>query len=215
MKIAALSVFGLLLVTVLPALGQKPLMEGTVAYKVKLTTPDHHLFDGIFTFTIKDGKIRKELKLDNGYHYTLLVNTTNNTVYSLINRMGKNYAIQLTMSELQETHKKYSDFNLAEDRKQGKIIAGYTAFKGDVTYTDGSKCDIYYTPDWYADVSVSYDRFPGAKFIPLSYTYKDENGSSMLFEADKVSASPVENSIFKVPSEYKIISNAEYKQLKR
>ncbi len=215
MKMNAGAILALLLCMVAPALAQKPFMEGVIVYKVKLATPDKHYYDGEFTFTIKDGCIRKELKLSNNYQYILLINTANNTAYSLVMRNGRKYAVQLKTEELENNQRKYEGFVLKEERNTGKVIAGYTVFKGSVTYADGSSSEIYSTPDWYPEKSLTYDHFPGAKFLPLSYTYKDESGSSMQFEAETVSISAVENSMFKLPSDYKIISNNEYKQLRK
>ena len=215
MKNVPIILFVVLLGAGLNAWGQKPFMEGTIAYKVKLSTADNRFFDGVFIFTIKGGRIKKELKLNNGYQYVLLINSANNTYYSLQTKNGKNYAIQLTLAEIEEAQQKYNGFVHKEDKNSGKIIAGYTTYKGDVTYADGSHCEIYSTPEWYPDKGFTYDRFPEAKFLPLSYTYKDEDGSGMQFEAEKISVLPVENSVFRVPSDYKIISNNEYKQLRK
>ena len=197
------------------AYAQKPFMEGMIEYKVKLVTSEGRPFEGKFTFTIKAGRIKKELKLNNGYDYILLINSMNNTIYSLQTMNSKKYAIQLTMAEIEENQDKYRGFSLKEDRTTGRVIAGYTVFKGEVTYTDGSQAEIYFTPDWYPEKSITFDRFPDAKFMPLSYTYIDENGSSMHFEAEKINVLPVENAVFKLPSDYKVISHNEYKQLRK
>ena len=194
---------------------QKPFMEGTIDYKVKLTTADGRIFDGTFTYTIKTGKIKKELKLNNGYQYTQLINTANNTIYSLQTRNGKNYAIQLTMDEVAQAQKKYTGFTCKEDRNSSKAIAGIRAYREDITYPDGTRSEVYATSDWYPDKSITYDCFPNAKFLPLYYTYKDETGSGMQLEAKELSILPVENAYFKVPADYKIISNTEYKQLRK
>ncbi len=215
LKINAGIVLALLLCIASPAVAQKPFVEGVIVYRVKLATPDKHYYDGQFTFTIKGGNIKKELRLSNNYQYVLLINTASKSAYSLITRNGKKYAVQLKTEELENSQRKYEGFALKEEKNTGKVIAGYTVFKGRVTYTDGSVSEIYSTPDWYPDKSIVYDHFPGAKFLPLSYTYTDESGSSMQFEAETVNISPVENSIFKLPADYKIISNNEYRQLRK
>ena len=60
---------------------------------------------------------------------------------------------------------------------------------------------------------ITYERFPNTKFLPLSFSYKDENGMTMLFDAEKVEAAPVENAVFRIPPDYKMISYKEYKEL--
>ena len=74
---------------------------------------------------------------------------------------------------------------------------------------------MFYSNDWYPLQSITYERFPGAKFLPISYSYTDEHGIAMDFEADLIEMQPVENAIFRIPPEYKMISYEEYKQLSK
>ncbi len=194
---------------------QKPFVEGAIAYKVKLEATDNKVYEGVYNFTFKGGRIRKELKLNNGYQDVLVINCTNNSAYSLQTRNGKKFAIQLNMAEIATRQKKFAGYTFNENRNIGKIIAGITVFKGEIVYPDGNRSVVYYTPDWYPDKSITFERFPDVRFMPLSFDYKDENGFIMHMEAEHVSVSPVENSVFNIPDDYRIISHQEYKQLSK
>ncbi len=48
------------------ATAQKPFTEGVIVYNVELVSPDNTSVKGIYTFSIKDAMIKKELVLENG-----------------------------------------------------------------------------------------------------------------------------------------------------
>src|ERR1700744_2066145 len=96
-----LSILLLLLFAGFYGRAQKPFTEGTVVYKVTLEAADNKTFSGTYTFFIKGNQIRKEIKLNNGYQDVVLLNCGTNKVYSLQNKNGKKYAIELSMQELQ------------------------------------------------------------------------------------------------------------------
>lgn len=206
----------LLVFCVATAHAQKALTEGTVKYKVVFENANHQKFNGMYVFTFKNGNIRKELTLTNGFRDVVIMNTNNNTIYSLHDKNSKRFAIQLSMDETRGRQAKYVGFTTAE---QAGGVRDFGTVKGQkvmVTYKDGSHADIYYTKDWYAEKGITYERFPDARFLPLYYTYADDvRGFSMSMEATEVSAAPVENSLFRVPADYRIITNEEYKQLSR
>ncbi len=196
-------------------MAQKPFVEGTIEYKIELTSSDHKTYSGTYIFNFKEGAIRKEIKLNNGFKDILLINSTLNTAFSLQDKNDRKYAVQLKMDEIVARQKKYKGFTLKEDRTSGKIIAGITVFKGSAQYADGTKVEVYFTPEWCPDKAIAFDLFPDARFLPLLYVYTDENGNTLRMEATKVSVSPQENSIFRVPTDYKILTNAEYKKLSK
>lgn len=201
-----------LLLFTLSGIAQKPLTEGFILYKVKLESPDNKIFTGTYTFTFKGGQLRKDLKLTNGYQHVLIINATANIVYSLQSRNGRKYAVELNLQEIIEKQGKYANFTLANE-KSIAAVAGCAAFKATIGYKDGSTADICYTKEWQPPIAMAYNRYPGALFMPLVFSYKDDDGIIMHFEAEKVVAEPVENATFRIPPDYMIISNAEYKQM--
>lgn len=195
---------------------QKPLTEGTIKYKVVFENASHQSFSGTYVFTFKNGNIRKELMLSNGFRDIVIINTNNNAIYSLHDKNGKRFAIQLSMEEMKARQTRYIGFKIADQQGKEREFGKTRGQKATVTYKDGRQTDIYYTGEWYAEKSITYERFPEARFLPLYYTYADEvRGFSMSMEATDVSAAPVENSLFRVPGDYKIITNEEYKLLSR
>ncbi len=196
-------------------MAQKPFAEGTITYKVRLRSPDQKEFTGIYIFIIKGGEIRKELRLDNNYQDVVLLNCVTSKVYSLQNRSGKKYAIQLNMNDLVKKQEKYAGYIIKGEEANTKNMAGYAAFKGNINYTDGSNTDVFYTKEWQPAQAITYERFPDAKFLPMSFSYKDENNIVMQFEVEKIEPGPVESAVFRIPADYQMISYSEYKQLSR
>lgn len=192
---------------------QKPFTEGTVVYNVTLSSQANQTFSGTYTFFIKGNLIRKEIKLNNGYQDIVLLNCGNNKVYSLQNKNGKKYAIELSMQELQKRQARFDGFKLANETTDAKKIAGYAIYKANVKYADGSSPEVYYTKEWQPTETITFERFPNARFLPVRFSYTDEHGMTMTFEAQKIDLEPVENSRFRIPADYKMISYKEYKEL--
>jgi hypothetical protein len=215
MDLKARVIFSLFLILGVRAYSQKPFAEGIIHYKVTLGTEDHQVINGTYTFIIKGSHIRKEIKLDNGYEDVLLIDCGSNKVYSLQVGNGKKYAVELSMSELMKNQDRYKGFVLENEHAGQRSIAGCSVFKGNIKYKDGSNYEIYYTREWEPSEPVTFERFPGPGFFPLYFSYKNENNLSMEFEAENITPGPIENAMFRIPPDYKMISNAEYKELNR
>lgn len=209
------SLLVLLILLCVSAGAQKPFTEGILRYKVKLKSPDNRTYKGYYTFTFKGPHVKKELKLDNGFEDVVLIDCGTGKVYSLQNRNGKKFAIQLSMEEIVKKQDAFLGFTVSDQESDRQEIDGFAVSKGKVSYKDGSSAEIFYSKDWYPLQSITYERFPGAKFLPMSYSYTDEHGISMDFETDKLLLEPVENAVFRIPPEYKMISYEEYKELSK
>jgi hypothetical protein len=192
---------------------QNALTEGTVRYNLKLVDKDAQEFAGTFLLTVKNGWVRKDITLSNGFSYLLIIDCMSNKAYSLKTVNGVGYAIQIAMAELYAKQKPFDGFVLANNTTDAGNIGGQAATKGIVTYTDGSTSSLHYTTAWYLEKGIAFERFPAARFLPLEYTYSDEAGSRMYLKAESVSAAPVEESMFKIPNSYIMISSAEFKKL--
>lgn len=197
------------------AAAQKPFAEGVIIYKVKLTAQDNKQIEGTYTFIVKGNLIRKELKLNNGYEDIVLLNCDANTVYSLQNQNGRKFAIELSMPDMVKRQEKYKGYSIRSEAGNSRNIAGYAAYKSNISYSDGTIIEVYYTKDWSPVQTITFERFPNAKFLPLQYTLTDERNMTMLLEMEKMQAGPVENALFRIPADYKMISYNEYKQLSR
>ena len=212
-KYPVLLLFSLL--TGIQVIAQKPFTEGIIVYKVTMMTADNKEYKGVYTFTFKGTQIKKELKLGNGYQDVVIYNCGASTLYSLQNRGGKKYAIQLSMEHYIQEQEKFAGFHLKTETTDNKKIAGFTANKGAISYNDGTVAEISYTNEWYPSQPIAFERFPDARFFPLYFSYTDEKGMTMQFEATKIEAEPIENSVFRIPPDYKIISYGEYKELSK
>ncbi len=198
-----------------PSYAQKTFTEGTIVYKVKLRTPDNNEFGGTYTFTIKGNQVKKEVKLNNGYEDIVLLNCATNKVYSLQNLNNRKYAIELSMDEMVRNQQKFEGYIIKDEQTNSKSIAGFAAYKGNINYREGSAADIYYTKDWRPAQAITFERFPNAKFLPVSFSYKDKDGMIMDFEIEIVVPGPIDNAVFRIPADYKMVSYTEYQQLSR
>ncbi|MBX2905113.1 MAG: hypothetical protein KF744_03690 [Taibaiella sp.] len=215
MRHSALILLLCLLLCAGSAAAQKPFTEGTLTYKVELTTPEGEVIKGIYIFSIKDGEIKKELKMDNGFEDVTLLYCEKHAIYTLQSREGKKYAIQLSMDDLVKKQERYKGFTVERESEQKHKVAGTTVFKGKLRYTDGSTTEILYTKEWKPVQAVTFNRFPDAPFFPLSFAYKEPSGISMRFDAETMDVTPVATSAFQIPPDYKMISYEEYKQLNK
>lgn len=207
----------LLLLTLLPVtevFAQKQFNEGTVIYDVQLEGNDNQMVKGTFVLTVKNGRLRKQIKLENGFIYDLIIDCISNKVYSLKEASNKSYAIQLDMNDLFLKQQPFEQFRLEEDRKDKKTIGGITAYHGTVRYKDGKTSDIYYTNEWKPERKVTFERFPDALFFPLAYTFEDAAGSLMRMEVKSISASPVSEGVFRLPGDLMMISRDEFRKLR-
>jgi len=197
---------------------QQTFVEGTIRYSVSIgPVSDSTGFTehaGTYTLIVKGSQLRKELTMNTGYQNIIITNGNAGTAFSLQSNGGQRYAIQLSMHNLKLRQQPYEDFK-QQDFPGKMTIAGLPCEKSMVTYKDGSRSALYYTTTWLAPKINMFDRFPGIKNVPLSFEYRNDDGIIMHFQAEKLEAVPVESSLFRVPADYKIISNAEYKQQRR
>lgn len=206
-KLAAL----LLVIFALPAFAQKSLVEGVVTYNAVTTNPEGVKSSGVYSVTVKNQQVRKDLKLANSENAWIVDNS--DVVYTLRSSGDKKYAVEVKKADFNKRHEKYAD-PVIKDADEHKMIAGLKAEKAIVTYKDGSSVTVYYTKEWLPDAEYTFERFRGLKGFPLAFEYKNSKGITTYFEATSLQARPVESTNFKVPAAYKIISNEEYKQLK-
>ncbi len=207
-----ISILVLLVCVTTGLLAQKPFTEGVIVYQVKMGPDNPEISPGTFTVTVKGGQIKKEMKL-NGQESIIIINCLTNKVYSLQNRNNKKYAIELSMDDMVKEQVRFKGFTIKNEYNDNKKIAGFAVSMGNAAYRDGTTTLVSYTKEWKPAQTITFDRFPGALFLPLEFLYKNESGLTMKFLAEKVEPGPVENAIFRIPADYKLISYSEYKEL--
>lgn len=198
------------------AQAQQSFVEGSIVYSVSIGPvagsggfTEHA---GTYTLTVKGATVRKELRMNSGYQNIIIENSNTGAIYSLQPAAGHNYAIQLRTADMASKLKIYEGFS-QKDEDGTMTIAGQPCRKASVQYKDGSTSSLYYSTAWTTPNSTLFERFPSIKYLPLSFEYRNEEGITMHFAAEKLEASPVESALFRVPPDYKIISNAEYKAI--
>jgi hypothetical protein len=214
MSLKSFCIFLMLLAT-FRVQAQKIFTEGVMVYKVTLEAADHKVYTGTYIFTCKGSKIKKELRLNNGYQDVVVLDCEHNKAYSLQKWNGKKYAIELSLDEIRRRQEPFDGYIVKNEESNTGKIAGYAVYRGYVNYHDGSNGEVLYTREWQPMQAVTFERFPNAHFLPLHFSYKDEHGATMTFDAEKVESEPVENAVFRIPPDYKTISNAEYRQMSR
>jgi hypothetical protein len=208
----------ILLCCSLTAGAQQPFTEGVIRYAVSIGPVSggngftEHA--GTYTITVKGSQIRKDLVMNTGYQNTQLMNVNAGTLYSLQSNGGQKYAIQLTIQDLKERQRPYEQFSQKEAAGD-MTIAGWPCKRTIISYKDGTSSELYYTTAWQSAEPTLFDRFPGIRNIPLAFEYRNEEGIVMHFQAEKLEVVPVESALFRVPADYKVISNAEYKKQNR
>lgn len=197
-------------------LAQQVFKEGTLSYNVTIQGPADQYegvkeYKGTYTITIKGAMQRKELKLDNGFNDVTIVDGVKNKVYSLREFGRKQYAIELDNDMLKDKAKVWRGFSLNSDGAQ-QVFANIKGQKGVVTYPNGSTCDIYYSKEWQPGTDM-FEHFPDIQVLPLAYIINSTGGMDMHFKITAIDAKPVEQSLFRIPRSYKIISYEEYRQM--
>lgn len=207
----------LVFISSLQVKAQQVFSEGHIIYDVTIDPPANQeglqQYSGTYTVTVKGKHIRRELNMDNGFNSVLLLNTEDNSAYSLKKAGDKYYAIELDPEDREKEQKRYRGFTLKEECCSISI-AGMNTLKGTVLYTDGSSAEIYYSTDW-QPVTGLFDRFPAMQVMPLDFVYKGEDGLRTHFRATAMKSEPVENAAFRIPRNYRILSHKDYEELTR
>lgn len=186
---------------------QKKLVEGSVTYRATMKSPDGTTKEGAYTVSVKNKQLRKEIKIGSDFENVVIVDNTDK-MYSLRSMDGRNFAVEMSPADYEKKNERYAGSTIKEANDK-KVISGQNAQKAVVSYKDGTTADVYYTKDWVIDVPFLFERFQGLQGLPLSFDYKNEQGVIIVFEAVKLDQEVVENSKFKVPAGYKVISNEE------
>lgn len=207
----------LFLLLSLQTVAQQQLVEGELVYSVSIRKGgenEQFVKSGTYTIFLKGSAIRKDLKLDNGYSNTIIINNSDGLAYSLKESRGNKFAIQLKQQEMLDREKPFQDFVLISEDNQS-TIAGFKAERGTAKYKNGTRSELLYTKELSLNQPYLFSRLPGISVTPLFFEIVNEDGTTMRFEAEKIVAKPVESSLFKLPTDYKLISNEEYRQLSR
>lgn len=196
---------------------QKLFSEGIITYQVSIDPPDNAegitQYSGTYTITLKGKNIKKELKLDNGF-LVVMLHTSDNNIYSLKKSGDKKIAIQLDKDHMEKQYGRYNNFQITKTSSEKQPVAGYMGYPALITYKEGTTSEIIYTEEWKTETNV-FERLPGITVLPLNFKVQTDDGVILHFRVKHIDATLVESSNFKIPTDYKIMSNAEYRELKQ
>jgi len=200
-----------------PAMAQNPFVEGRITYAVSMDpSPDQSgitQHGGTYTIYIKGRMFRKELKLDNGYESTVIWDGNTHTAYSIPPSAQEPIAVQLSRQDLEASQKSYRKFRL-KDAEGSQQVGGWSCRPATVSYPNGNQSNICYSRDWTISESLLYEWFPGISFLPLSFEFRNGSGMLLRFHAESVTEIPLESTLFRLPGNYRILSNREYQKMK-
>lgn len=131
--------------------------------------------------------------------------------YSLRKIGREQFALQLDTEQLKKKQMKCATFTTQEYTNDIKSIANFKTEKAKLFCNDAPPLLIYYTKEWTINNEFLFENFPFFQYLPLAYDIKNDDGSLLHFELQKIEATPQDNGSFKVPEGYKIISYEEYK----
>ena len=195
-------------------LAQRQFTEGKIIYEITLHPGNENAeqLTGTYTIILKGKQLRKELLLNNGFSTTILHDEAKKIAHTLRQSGDKKYAVQHNREQIKKQQAKLEGFTLAKMEKVTNL-AGYEGRRGIITYTDKTVTEIIFSEEWQPE-SYIYDRFPGITVLPLEFSVATDEGVILHFRVKSIEPVPVENSNFKIPQDYKIITNEEYRQLK-
>lgn len=212
MKIFKSIFAALLILSSHSAFAQKKLVEGSITYKATMKNSDGTAKEGTYIISVKNKQVRKEIRIGGDFENVVVVDNSGK-IYSLKSMDGRNFAVEMTPDDYEKRNAKYTG-GTVKDAGQTKIISGQNAQKATISYKDGNTADLFYTKDWLIEAPYLFERFQGLEGVPLAFDYKNDQGVVITFEAVKMDEDIVENSKFKVPAGYKMISNEEYRNLR-
>ncbi|MEP6615448.1 MAG: hypothetical protein ABJA57_02665 [Ginsengibacter sp.] len=211
-KKMAITIF-LYLLTVLPAMAQKTLSEGSLVYNISIQTGSKEpkmadMLDGATTTVyIKGSQSRTELLSGLGTEATIH-DAKSGTGVILKNYSGQKLMITLTDDDWKSKNKKYEGITF-ENTPETAVIAGYNCKKAIAKLNDGTSFVVYYTADLMV-ANKDYDyQFKTLTGLPLQYEWQS---GKMIFKytLSKINFDPVSASKFEIPkSGYRVLSYDE------
>lgn len=205
----------LCMVSVLSAMAQKKLTEGTISYDIVINTGTAKpqaadFFDGATsTVYLKGAKSRTEMVSSLGTQATIIDATKN--AFAVLKEYGnQKYLIQMTPADFKELNSKYENvnFTFTDDTK---TIKGYKCKKAVGKLSDGTSFVVWYTPDLVPenmDFQYANRTLPG-----LAMEYESSVGSlKVTYTVSKIDFGTVDPKKFELPtSGYRVMTYQESK----
>lgn len=211
------SLLGLFILSSLAVKGQVKFNEGVLEYRVQIKNEaDTIRNEGTFTIHIKEGNVRKELKLNNGYDHVTLTNY-NLGKHIILQKFNKHhYAVEMPEKEYRKKSAKYSNAQYYQEGSWLHVDDSLQETNGkrvDITYRHGKTISAYVLDKYYLDYPRIFEQMPEIVGIPVAFQIESGNNYTMSFRLIKCNPQPISNNIFRIPEGYRIISHQEYDKL--
>ncbi len=166
----------------------------------------------------KDQKSRTEMSFSTGIFTASLLDSKSGEIITLTDMMGTKTAIVLTEKDQQNAKKekeksgtKYPPIKITYEAETKKV-AGYSCKKALITTgSESYPIEIFYTDQIKSitQLNSSWENFDG---FPLEYTLNME-GVMMKLSASEVAVGNVDDSLFSIPSDYKVMTTMEMEKM--
>jgi hypothetical protein len=190
---------------------QKIFSEGIIQYDVFINNNANP--EGIYVITVKNGYIKRELAMNNGFNNVTIYNQKTGKTLSLNVKDDTKYALEITADELKEKNKRFQNAVFTPIDKTKKL-AGYQCEGSTVVYENRDEVQVYYTSDLVTQNETFNNQFPGLKGIPLEYETKSSPTNVLKFVATLIEVKVIDSKTFTIPENYKIVTKEELSRLK-
>lgn len=193
---------------------QKSIREGKLIYEISY--PDMELDANMAAMLPVESIVyfnedfsRTETAMGMGMSSASIVNSKTGGVTTLMDMMGTKSAIVMTDEQIKDARKKSETSGLkVEVTNETKEIAGYECKKAILKdETSNTSFEVYFTDkiNSYAQMSTEWKELKGC---PMQFTV-EQGGMKFQMIAKSVSSEPVAADLFKIPSDYKIVTQEE------
>jgi hypothetical protein len=176
--------------------------EGKIIYDVYIT---NNLDEqkGQLIITIKNNKLKREMKMNNGYTNTILfdASTGQSNVYNDMN--GNKFAKVVSKADVLLQNQKFAKATYIADAAT-KMIINKTCNAVNIAYADGNKNTVYYATDYRVGIPEFYSMFPELKGIPMQYEVVT-NSNKIVLVAKSVEQIPIDALEIASPTGYKLL----------
>lgn len=197
------------------AQNKKP-FEGTIVYALNfdeagLDPASASMLQGReMTIYIKGDKSKLEMDMGMMKTSTITDAKTGNVV-TLMDIMGQKMALKMTKEEIEKQRGEVKEPTI-KYTDETKEIAGYKCKKAIAVTEDGDELAIFYTDEIIGSAGTTNNQFKGLKGFPLEYQ-ANQNGLKMLVTAKSVKPGKVDDSKFKISSEYKEVTQEQLQNM--
>lgn len=204
----------LALITTSISWGQQAFVEGEIVYRVSIRkvgeTPNKSSNNGSLHIYVKGDAVRKELNFDGEFKSTLLFMGATKPSYTLRQIGNQNLAVQLDDRQLKKQALACVQMQMEILKNDRPNIAQFATEKVKLCCNNAAPINIYFTRTWSINNKRIFEAFPMFGYLPVSFEMNEGNSKIIYFELEKIESRPLDNGIFRIPGDYRIMSLEEF-----